>query len=134
MGTRSLTVFLDEWNGSEIVVMYKQFDGYPEGYGLDLANYLKDFNVVNGISLAETRKIANGMSCLAAQVIANFKDGPGEFYLHPAGTRDCGEEYIYIVYANEDSNISIKCYDVYEEKQLFDIPANEYTEVLKTLP
>jgi len=133
MGTRSLTVFLDDWNGEEIVVMYKQFDGYPEGYGLDLANYLKDFNIVNGISLAETRKIANGMGCLAAQVVANFKDGPGEFYLRAAGTRDCGEEYIYTVYMNADGNLNIKCYDVCDEKELFDVPANEYSKVLKTL-
>lgn len=31
MGTRSLTVMKD--TGNEIAVLYRQFDGYPEGHG-----------------------------------------------------------------------------------------------------
>ncbi|HRI04902.1 MAG TPA: hypothetical protein PLL77_14280 [Pyrinomonadaceae bacterium] len=40
------------------------------------------------------------MDCLAAQLIAHFKTEPGGFYLYPAGRRDCGEEYVYTVYAD----------------------------------
>lgn len=40
MGTRSLTVFIDEHNDKEIVVMYRQMDGYPEGHGQDLVDFL----------------------------------------------------------------------------------------------
>ena len=32
MGTRSLTVFNDSWEDEEIVVFYRQFDGYPAGH------------------------------------------------------------------------------------------------------
>ena len=97
MGTRSLTVFNDE-GGTEICVLYRQMDGYPTGHGTDLKGFLDGFEVVNGIGADLPEKCANGMGCLAAQVIAHFKQGIGNFYLHPAGTRDCGEEYIYTVY------------------------------------
>ena len=35
MGTRSLTVI--QSNGKEFFNMYRQFDGYPEGHGMELA-------------------------------------------------------------------------------------------------
>jgi hypothetical protein len=94
MGTRSLTVFKED--GKEIVVMYRQFDGYPSGHGKDLAEILAGRKIVNGFSSID-KKVFNGMGCLAAQVVAELKDGPGNIYLYPAGTRDCWEEYVYIV-------------------------------------
>ena len=39
MGTRSLTTFIDDHTEEEIVVMYRQYDGYPEGHGRDLVNF-----------------------------------------------------------------------------------------------
>ncbi|MFN0277236.1 MAG: hypothetical protein ACKVRN_01400 [Pyrinomonadaceae bacterium] len=97
MGTRSLTIVLDEDN-QEICVLYRQMDGYPTGHGADLKDFLKGFSVVNGYGSSTPNKAANGMSCLAAQMIAHFKEGIGGFYLHPSGTRDCGEEYVYTIY------------------------------------
>lgn len=97
MGTRSLTVVLDT-DGKEICVLYRQYDGYPTGHGAELKEFLQGFSVVNGLGTGNPVKIANGMGCLAAQIIANFKAEPGGFYLYPSGTRDCGEEYIYTVY------------------------------------
>ena len=94
MGTRSLTVFLDD-NHEEIAVMYRQFDGYLSGHGKDLADFLKGKTLVNGIG--SSRKVFNGMNCLAASVIAHFKKEPGYFYLYPAGTRDMDEEYVYVI-------------------------------------
>jgi hypothetical protein len=115
MGTRSLTVFRES-DGTEIVVMYRQMDGYPDGHGQELAEFLKDFRITNGLSGEATKhRVANGMDCLAAQVVARFKHDvqhkrqerdfeykdswgeAGSIYLHPAGTRDAGEEYIYTV-------------------------------------
>jgi hypothetical protein len=130
MGTRSLTVFKDgDLDSKEIVVMYGQMDGYPEGHGADLREFLKDMVIVNGISFDEERKIANGMGCLAAQVVANFKDsfGVGGIYLYPANSRDCGEEYIYTLYVDSEDdfgisvgdNISIKVEDAYTKKVLY---------------
>lgn len=97
MGTRSLTVIQDE-EGDEICVLYRQHDGYPTGHGHELKEFLQGFSIVNGLSGDAQLKIANGMDCLAAQIIAHFKKEAGGFYLHAAGTRDCGEEYLYSVY------------------------------------
>jgi hypothetical protein len=100
---------------SEIVVMYRQYDGYPKGHGAELQEFLKGFVVVNGISLAPGEKspirMANGGGCLAAQVVAHFKTDVGGFYLYPAGTRDVGEEWIYDVTPSCDG-INLKVIEV----------------------
>jgi hypothetical protein len=95
MGTRSLTVFGK--GEEEIVVMYRQWDGYPEGHGKELAEFLSGFTIINGIRGDEPKKCANGLDCLAAQVIKHFKTDVGGVYLYRAETRDIGEEYIYII-------------------------------------
>ena len=105
MGTRSLTfVYTDHYDGETpeaIVNMYRQFDGYREGHGLELAKFLNSFDaVVNGIPVGDSRKLANGMGCLAAQMIAHFKVGVGGFYLYPTTSIDCGQEYEYHVYSD----------------------------------
>jgi len=95
MGTRCLTVIHDE-RDEEIAFLYRQFDGYPEGHGKELKDFLKGIKIINGIQ--DTRiGVANGANCLAAQIVAHFKTEVGQFYLYPAKTRDCGEDYIYHV-------------------------------------
>jgi len=85
-----------------IVNMYRQFDGYPSGHGLELAEFLTSFDAItNGISLGENRKTANGMGCLAAQMIANFKNSVGGFYIHSVDSTDCWQDYEYHVYENK---------------------------------
>ena len=96
MGTRSLTIVEDE-KGREIVTIYRQFDGYYDGHGKELADFLTGFTLVNGLRGDGPEKIANGLGCLAAQVVAHFKKEPGGIYLYPAGARDVGEEYVYVV-------------------------------------
>jgi len=119
MGTRSLTVFNNEMDNSEIVVLYRQYDGYPTGHGRDLLSFLNNMEIVNGISNTEKRKIANGMGCLSAQIVAHLKEAPGDFYLHSAGTRDIGEEFIYTLYYTEE--LRIKVQDTYDDgSDLFD--------------
>ena len=96
MGTRSLTRVIDRQEGlsfakghlaknvgKSYVNMYKQFDGYIEGMGVNLAEFLLPFTIVNGLTLDEERKIANGGGCLAAQIVAHFKEAAGGIYLHP---------------------------------------------------
>jgi len=95
MGTRALVSIEDEAN-NEIVVIYRQYDGYVEGLGEELWNFLKDMKVVNGLPGLD-EKTANGMGCLAAQLVDHLKDRPGNVYLYPAGTRDCGEEFHYVI-------------------------------------
>ena len=94
MGTRSLThVYNDD--GQILTTVYRQFDGYPEGHGKDLAEFLSPFVLVNGIPLGDPRKLANGMGCLAAQLIAHLKEGADGIYLNVPGSRNGGEEFVY---------------------------------------
>ncbi|MFZ9515407.1 MAG: SH3 beta-barrel fold-containing protein [Bacteroidia bacterium] len=98
MGTRSLTFVYDD-NGTPIINLYRQFDGYREGHGQELADFLNSIDeVVNGLTLGEKRRVANGMGCLAAQLVAHFKLGEGGFYLYPTTTKDCWQDYEYHVY------------------------------------
>ena len=121
MGTRSLTVF-QEQDGTEIAVLYRQFDGYPTGHGAELKAFLSDFSVQDGISGGTPERAANGMGCLAAQVVAHFKQGIGQFYLYPAGTRDAGEEYVYTVtYDRGHVGLKVQAGDV----TLFGLPGTK---------
>ena len=120
MGTRSLTLVRSDNKVSDICInIYRQYDGYPKGHGFELAEFLKDFIIVNGIGLNDNHKIANGMDCLAAQIVAHFKTDAGNIYLYPTESRDVGEEYIYNVYLKE-SELMIEIYDIYENKCIFD--------------
>lgn len=99
MGTRALTFVYDEWN-KPLVNLYRQYDGYPTGHGAELAEFLDGFKIVNGIGAEKTR-IANGMGCLAAQVVAHFKDSVGGFYIHSVDATECGQDYEYHVYQKD---------------------------------
>jgi hypothetical protein len=101
MGTRSLTVINDN-EGVEICVLYRQLDGYLKGHGEELKSFLQEFVIESGLGLKKAKRTANGMDCLAAQIVAHFKKEAGGFYLFPAGARDCGEEYIYTVYMKDE--------------------------------
>jgi len=97
MGTRSLTFVYEE--GKPLVNMYRQFDGYPSGHGIELAEFLTSGKIVNGYS-SKTEKQFNGMGCLAAQMIAEFKNGVGGFYIYSVDSTDCWQDYEYHVYEN----------------------------------
>ena len=103
MGTRSLTYVYDDYDiTTPIVCMYRQFDGYPAGHGQELIDFLKPIKLVNGLSLDNKQKVANGMGCLAAQLVAHFKDGPGQFYLYePELNQDAWQDYEYHVFDHE---------------------------------
>ena len=100
MGTRSLTFVYED--NAPLVCMYAQWDGYPRGHGFDLSKFLNSFDaIVSGINTKETRKIANGMGCLAAQMIAHFKKDVGGYYIYPVDCGDCGQEYEYHIYQDK---------------------------------
>ena len=113
MGTRSLTFVYDEKYGRRkpkaIINMYRQYDGYPTGHGAELAEFLAPFEMVSGIPVTDDetpRKIANGMGCLAAQLVSNFKVEAGQFYLYPTSAVDCGQDYEYHIY-NKDGALRV---------------------------
>lgn len=110
MSTRSLTrIFKDD---EQLVCMYRQCDGYPEGLGRELAEFLKNITMVNGLG-SDSTNVANGGMCLAAQIVAHFKKGPGGVYLYPTNTTYAGQEYEYEVrtWFSKDK-IELSCYDV----------------------
>jgi hypothetical protein len=118
MGTRSLTFIYDTYkarNGRAvhrpIINLYRQYDGYPSGHGAEIVEFLKQFTMTNGIPVGRDnteRRIANGMGCLAAQFVSNFKGSDaGQFYLYPVSAKDCGQDYEYHIY-KDDSTFRVK--------------------------
>ena len=100
MGTRSLTFVYDK--EVPVLCLYRQFDGYPSGHGQELAEFLLSGKMVNGIPVGQKNvRFFNGMSCLAAQMIANFKTDVGGFYIYPVNEKNCGQEYEYHVFENK---------------------------------
>lgn len=84
MGTRSTISFIEkEDNGNESIVayVYQQWDGYLEGVGKSLCEWLLHKIMVNGIPDYKY-DYANGMTDLAAQYVHDFKDGVGSLYLY----------------------------------------------------
>tara|TARA_B100002049_G_scaffold234317_1_gene216559 strand:- start:3276 stop:3785 length:510 start_codon:yes stop_codon:yes gene_type:complete len=116
MGTRSLThVYEQKGDNRPLVTIYRQFDGYPTGHGQELLDSFGKHEIVNGFGISDN-PVANGMGCLAAQLIAflkfggmhdsDYKNNPaspsvGNVYVYPAGSSDCGEDYIYRLYPGE---------------------------------
>lgn len=127
MGTRSITVVKDE-NGNKIIEMYNQYDGYPEGFGKELKNFINSGKLVNGLPIGNKERLFNGIACFAAQLVAEFKDGAGNIYLHSPTTDYKNKKRYYNYYWAEyyyeiDSNLNIKCWDTYNNK-LVDIPTD----------
>ncbi len=101
MGTRSLTYVYD--GKTPIMCMYRQFDGYLSGHGQELANFLNELQMGQGISgKPELFTYANGMGDLAAQMIVWFKKTPGGIYIHPIElNQNAFQEFEYHVYENK---------------------------------
>ena len=99
MGTRSQTKVIQQftpYNSDEkiekiICSMYRQFDGYLSGHGQDLADFLDDTPLVNGLS--GDGNCFNGAGCLAAQMVEHFKEGAGGIYLEHIDNEGQGHDY-----------------------------------------
>ena len=109
MGTRSLTHVMDD-DGKFIITMYRQHDGYPSVHGQELFEFLKPFTIIHGLSGQEQKMgtHANGVKCLAAQLVGEFKKALGGIYLYPAGSEGHGEEYTYTVSCDSDSQLNLE--------------------------
>lgn len=124
MGTRStyriIQKFRDE-KGKEVkeplVLIYFQYDGYPSGHPLETAEWLATAKVVNGYSMPkdneEPELVFNGAGCLAAQMIAKYKNGVGGVYIHTLASRSKSwEDYLYDIVVDEDTKeIEYICYE-----------------------
>jgi len=112
MGTRCLTHVRQEDEGIPIetlVTMYRQFDGYPSGHGKELADFLRDREVGNGITSYDA-KFSNGPNDLAAQLILEFKqrDPVGGIYIQRRDTTDVGEEYVYTIVVRDYRDVTVE--------------------------
>ena len=97
MGTRALT-FVYDADSQPFLNLYRQYDGYIEGgHGSELAEFLAGKKLVNGYG-KESNDLANGMGCLAASLVAHFKETVGGFYIHSVSETQCGQDYEYHVY------------------------------------
>lgn len=131
MATRSLTRVIKRQEGLSFaeghkhpnkacVNMYRHYDGYPEVHGIELAEFLRDFRVVNGLGSKDEAKIANGYGCLAAFMVAHFKqDIAGQIYLYECDEKDSWENYIYTVWPKEGEPTWISIYDTSSEECIF---------------
>ena len=87
MGIRSLIKFKERYPDGEtktLVTIYQQFDGHLEGVGKELAEFLSQKKIINGISSSlqyNDYYYANGPGCLAAQFISKFKTKVGGLYI-----------------------------------------------------
>ena len=119
MGTRSLTYVYDY--GKPVVCMYRQYDGYPSGHGKELADFLRPVILINGIGLDQRHfPYANGMGCLAGQMIAHFKTDVGGIYLVATDIVDAGQDYTYHIFQDK-----IQVFR-YESKPIFNGNWQEY--------
>lgn len=98
MGTRSLTFVYD--GDVPVINIYRQYDGYPSGHGHELAQFLDSKTLVNGYGEQNSVE-ANGMGCLAAQLIVQLKHGVGGIYIYPISSTDCWQDYEYHVYEDK---------------------------------
>ena len=126
MATRGLIRFAKREEGVSFnehpenveVQIYNHYDSYPEGLGLDLAKFMRDFRVVNGLGSDLPDKIANGMGCLAAQLIANMKDGPGNVYVEKPHKDRFMIDYTYYIWVADNKSIYISVFD-YDDNCIF---------------
>jgi hypothetical protein len=120
MGTRSTYRIIEQYTdddkkkvvNQEICLMYRQFDGYPSGHPLETAEWLASGQVVNGYGVNVDTLLFNGAGCLAAQLVAKYKEGVGGTYLQPLNSRgNSWEDYLYDIIVKEDKSIEFVCYE-----------------------
>ncbi len=92
MGTRSITKFFD--NDRCVLALYCQFDGYPEGVGQQIADFVTSKPMVNGIG--GDSNVFNGVGCMAAQFLAHVKQKAGLWYCTSSNAE--AQDYCYEVH------------------------------------
>ena len=106
MGTRALiTVFNEEL--TPILHLYRHWDGDQECCGLELKRFLCKGKLVQGFSPEGDENNFNGMGCMAAQLVANFKEEIGNFYIVTGEGGSC-IDYKYSIYPSKDNKVMLK--------------------------
>lgn len=92
MGTRSTTKIYED--GRLLLALYKQYDGYPEGWGQQIKDFFHKGVFVNGFNGAKGDLEFNGVGDFVLLLIKEFKEGTGDLY---ATTEKNEQEYNYII-------------------------------------
>ena len=102
-------VSFSEIPNKTIVDIYHHWDGYPEGLGVTLASYLNGYHIVNGMG-RENDNLFNGIGCMAASIVAELKDGPGDVYIEPRESHSW-IDYHYYIWGDYYKSIWISIFD-----------------------
>ena len=96
--------------------IYHYYDGYPEYLGCNLAEFLCDFRVLNGLptNYFENIKVANGMGCLTAQLIAALKEESGNVYVDYPDTDRDDVEFTYYIWGCVGKDIWMSIFDLHD--------------------
>ena len=103
-------VSFSEKPSKTIVDIYHHYDGYPEGLGVKLASYLDDKTITNGCS-GDGDDYFNGLGCLAASLVAELKDGPGNVYIEDPERKHGWLDYEYFVWGDDHKDMWISIFD-----------------------
>jgi len=116
MSTRSLTEFQDCEVFETICTIYKHHDGYPNGYGRALAEFLKDAQIVDGVAPNELgMKKYVGLGELIVEVIKHFSTNSLDLIsVEAVGTRDIGEEWLYRITLSCDKKLTLQVFDCHK--------------------
>jgi len=101
MSTHAIAIFHDDQHQG-LHAFYVHSDGTPQGFGLQLAEWLDGFVITDGLPARRPPKIANGIDDLAAQAVAHFKTGPGNVYLCEPH-QDRGATFAYDVFVKDEA-------------------------------
>ena len=104
-------VSFSEKPNKTIVDIYHHYDGYPEGLGVKLASYLYDKEITNGLGNRDDYDCFNGLGCLAASLVAELKDGPGNVYIEDKDRPHGWLDYKYYVWGDDNKSIWISIFD-----------------------
>lgn len=129
MGTRNLTVVRSK--GKDKVQQYGQWDGYPEGQGQDIADFLKEVN------LTKFKKQVNSLKTYTKKAIEKaYKDAghdKGDMvssevsdrknYAHPALNRDHGAGILHLIHDG-----TVKKVQLFSEWNGKSLPADSWVE------
>ena len=144
MGTPALTIVKDDEGKKDLVTIYRQCDGYLDGHGKDLKEFLLKRVLTDGYTPGGRGEIieSNGMGCLAAQLISDLKtkggtrgsDTPGRIYVHPNGSKAQPWEYFYVISAipqkwKNPGDFNLKVY--YGTKALYNGPVKDFDPMME---
>ena len=115
MGTRATVVFKE--NGVNVAAIYKQYDGYIDGLGHQLAEIINGGEIGNGISgFPQMGDYFNGAGCLFATIIAKLKTNVGSVYMIDPSTAG-DQDYNYVVEVNNNV-VTLKVFKYEDESPI----------------